>query len=138
MSLHLLPNGITLMPGVKPLLAETAAWYLLLLSGPTVQVILLAVNSRQLDAGWLSSVPHHAAVGHLNPITVAHIVLALEPYSVTVIVNIIVATLCRTMTRRQKFRHLLPGVFLFQCLIIGPQQEERNIEVFRKFAGLVL
>ena len=38
MSLHLLPNGVTLTPGVKPLLAETAAWYLLLLSGPTVQV----------------------------------------------------------------------------------------------------
>ena len=90
MSLHLLPNGVTPTPGVTPLLAETAAWYLLLLSGPTVQVILLAVNSRQLDAGWLSSVPHHAAVGHLNPSPVAHIVLALEPYSVTVIVDIIV------------------------------------------------
>ena len=90
MSLHLLPNGVTLTPGVKPLLAETAAWYLLLLSGPTVQVILLAVNSRQLDAGWLGSVLHHAAVGHLNPSPVVHIVLALESYSVTVIVDIIV------------------------------------------------
>ena len=76
MSLHLLPNGVTPTPGVTPLLAKTAAWYLLLLSGPTVQVIL-------------SSVPHHAAVGHFNPSTVAHIVLALEPYSVTVIIDII-------------------------------------------------
>ena len=66
---------------------KSAGWYS---SCPTVQVILLAVNSRQLDAGWLSSVPHHAAVGHLNPSPVAHIVLALEPYSVTVIVDIIV------------------------------------------------
>ena len=90
MSVHLRPNGVTPTPGATPLSPESAAWYLLLLSGPTVQVILLAVNSRQLDAGWLSSVPHHAAVGHLNPSPVAHIILALEPYSVTVIVDIIV------------------------------------------------